>query len=298
MATYKIVKEKYKRIKNEIKIDNVNLVNSSLRILAGTVDVSDIINNSTIELTECYFETFKIKYPSPYSRACHIFEVIDENLTISDYSGLCRKINTPSFQFFQTFNDELIEFVLNQTKQKYTNAFVNIYRMLEHISYAFPLVYTSKTLDFKKTYRDLRSFFAEDRSIGELKFFSNFLNKSLADPTLLNSEFKISLTGPDYQKQKFYDVISNICKRNKIPILDSSIENEVLIIEWKNVSNLIVNVRNGYFHYLNDNPNVISSDDIIDADLFFEKLNSCFMHWFTVLYSYMLSSIFDNITVL
>ena len=66
-------------------------------------------------------------------------------------------------------------------------SFVHIYRTLEFMSYSFPMIYASKSMDYRGSYEHLKKFMNGD-SDGELKFFKTFLKELFKNNILLENK--------------------------------------------------------------------------------------------------------------
>ena len=73
-------------------------------------------------------------------------------------------------------------------------SFVHIYRALEFISYSFPLIYASKSMDYRGSYEKLKKYMSGERA-GELNFFKLFLKELFKNSILFDYEFDISEFG-------------------------------------------------------------------------------------------------------
>lgn len=165
-------------------------------------------------------------------------------------------------------------------KQKYSSiaAFVHLYRCIEYISYCFPLVYTSKAGDYKGTYDALKSFFSEEQK-SELKFFKVFQN-TLVDATILNLQLSIDIKAPDANmRNEFERILDDLCIG-----IPHSINSGSLTINYANLFDLIISLRNRYFHMLaGDNKKNI---DTIKAnmDYLFDSVNDHIANWIAFIY--------------
>jgi hypothetical protein len=56
------------------------------------------------------------------------------------------------------------------------------------------------------------------------------------------------------------------------------------------VPELIINLRNRFFHYNSS----ISSEQIVDSDMFFRIINAPFLRWFSSLLTIILATLYEN----
>ncbi len=149
------------------------------------------------------------------------------------------------------------------------------------------MLYSSKSRDFKQTYTLLQSYF-KNGTESELSFFKKFLEKALSGNPILDTEIPIKFKGTEEQKEKFYKLV----KSHITP--SSEIEFDEIKISWISMPELIINLRNGFFHYMNGKDN-ISNNQIIDSDLFFENINDPFMIWFSNIMSEIICQIYIDL---
>jgi hypothetical protein len=284
-----------------------NIITSILRTLSGTVRIENIPNNDEADLVSlcnseiskintCHFERF-----SGYNSliiASDFYKAISDDININDYKEFSEKAIRNNIGFFKTLQSEILYCLWNRFKGRETNAFIHIYRILEHISYVFPLLYISKTNDFVGTYNKFKSFYniqSGDQK-GELGFFKTFLTLSLKETTFapfVSLIVKFCLIGEDEYKKRYYTILCKSVDENQIK--QTSVENETFEICWPIIPQLIINLRNKYFHYTNRSIDNISSEEIVDSDLFFGNVNHHFIKWFSTLFVIILNTIYDNI---
>jgi hypothetical protein len=172
---------------------------------------------------------------------------------------------------FYPLLSELAKSFLNQGLGRNLSAFVHVYRAVENVSYSFPLFYCRYSREYSKVYSQLKSFFQG----GELDFCSNFYARLLLDDALDGSRITVKFSGPF--KKEFADHLHNhinwILERKTGAMAISKVSDGVVDIALKDCFNLIVNIRNSYFHHLSGGSKNSSSKDIKDPDSFFMPIN-------------------------
>src|SRR5262245_38924997 len=75
---------------------------------------------------------------------------ISIDLTIEEFASYFTspQLRHKNVDFFKRLNNEFNNFHYYSHKESHTTAFLYLYRILESVSYAFPLIYASKTNDF------------------------------------------------------------------------------------------------------------------------------------------------------
>ena len=159
-------------------------------------------------------------------------------------------------------------------------SFVHIYRMLEFISYTFPLIYVSRSKNYKGSYDSLKKFFGDDDS-GELKFFSRYLDELFVgeDEDVKSVTFEIILQS---------DHVERLVKDFKMSIdLDKDsyqIDDCYLKINFLNMRSLLVNLRNKYFHMLAGREGACFQDEGYNINDLFASINPYFINWLASIY--------------
>lgn len=284
MSSANEIKECYGSLSSHVRLISRDKLTPCLRILSGSIDIYSAKDDREYEIKKNYFISLNDK--NRYQRACKIYEVLG-SINNKKYDEFRLKINNQDF--FKTLCDELTAFSINQYRKNYTNSFIHIYRLLEHISYAFPMLYSSKSKDFRQTYNLLQSYF-ENGTKSELAFFKNFLEKALNGNSLLDTEITIKFKGTEDQKEKFFKLVNTHTKTT------SESEFDEIKISWISMPELIIRLRNGFFHYMNGRGN-IENHQIIDSDLFFENINDPFMMWFSSILQEIICQIFIDLGI-
>lgn len=183
-------------------------------------------------------------------------------------------------KYYGELLEEICQSLWRTKKGEHTIAFLHIYRFLEHISFAFPLLYASRTADFGGAFSSLKEFFTGGSS-GELGFFRKFIQASI-DPASLGRGVKIDFRNinPVY-KSNIYSVIKRQIQPDQII---SAVEDVEIEIKNEAIIDLFISLRNRYFHYNATNQANISVNEIGDSDELFLCINQVAMNWLAILY--------------
>lgn len=155
-------------------------------------------------------------------------------------------------------------------------SFVHIYRALEFMSYSFPLIYASKSKDYRGTYEKLKSFMSGVAD-GELKFFKTFLAELFKGNILFQYEFDIFfMNGNESLIQAELGRI--------IPNPYYTFDGNTMKIKFANVADLLITLRNRYFHMLVGKGTDNFYDTRYDKREIFQAMNPVFLNWLTMIY--------------
>lgn len=201
---------------------------------------------------------------------------ISETYSLQDISDILSnpQIINRNKNFFESLNNEFSNFYYHTAKENHTVAFLHLYRILEYISYTFPVMYSTTTKDFSKSFDILKTLFTGEKDKGELKVFKDFIEIVMSlekDYKRLTIDINILSDLNEYNK-RIYDTIIKICDANFFEQA-KNVENSKLSIKFQEFSSFIITIRNRFFHLKNSQDNNIKSIDIVDSDLFFSLLN-------------------------
>lgn len=161
-----------------------------------------------------------------------------------------------------------------------TTAFLHLYRILELLSFNIPLVYTSKETNYIGAFKDLKKFFANNGE--EFVFFKKFLNTLFKnEPEILRQNLEFIISGNKLESvKKDLDAIYALTKTNKKQEHETVWEFQIkennvaeCTISFLNLIDLMVNIRNRYFHLSDGSGNPNIKNKTYDMDQVFYNLN-------------------------
>jgi hypothetical protein len=263
-----------------------------LRILSGTVKINHEFSNKEIILTKNFF---KSDCSPCLAFREHIPELFGEGYSLSEFSEFIQKAKFTNRDFYKDLLLEISNFFLHTNRDSHTTAFLYLYRTLEFISYAFPLIYTEKTNDFKGSYNNLKQIFSGDKNTGELGFFKKFIETIFKDDPIKESNisFQIDIENEDIQRLT-YKALYDACDSSMIS--EQTVENTVLSVPYTEIGSFIVTIRNRFFHFLNGGKKNIKSENVCDSDLLFSLLNEQCLFWLSSVFLEIIKSRIEKYT--
>jgi len=255
-----------------------------LRSIIGTIGIKHIHTQTEFVQTIDYLDLGnKNPLTNPLEK---IKGYIFDDLSFEEFSVYFSNKNFlyQNFEFFKQLNLEFNNFFYYENKKSHTTAFVYIYRILEIISYAFPLIYASKTTDFKGTYTFLKSCLSvnSEKDKGELGFFKSFIKVVFKEDPLFESSITINVNGDTEDIQEiFFNAFKKSCSINIFDSNDTE-EPRKIAVKFSEYSSFIINLRNRFFHLFNSGQPNLQSDEIIDSDYFFSLVNKQSMSWLSL----------------
>lgn len=257
-----------------------------LRLISGNVRITNIDSGQSINAVENFLaHWYEFKEEDSLER--NISKILNESIETDDLKLFFfdRRFNLKNKEFFSRLENEFCNFLVYNAKESHTTAFVFLYRILEVISYSFPLIYAAKTYDFKHTYGILKEIFDSNSggSKGELGFLKSAIQVIFRESQLMETSVDIELNEELEKNEKIYNAIRSVVKEQGIYHQDT-VPNAKICICFGQVSSFIIALRNRFFHLFNRGDKNLESHEIIDPDYFFSKVNLQLFGWICVIY--------------
>lgn len=251
-----------------------------LRVLSGTANVKHNYDDMEIKSRVNYFDPAFTGTPSDW--ATNIASMISQDISINDVKDYLIATRTINHGFYNAILAEVSQFLVHTKRKSHTAAFIYIYRLLEKISCAFPIIYSQQTSDYQRTFSNLKNMMLGDKDKSEVGFFKIFVNKLFEDSALKSTSVDLNINAATVEiQERIFKSMKNSCEERIIH--EDTIEPRCLAINFCDFGSFIVSIRNKFFHYRNETGN-IESERIVDSDLFFEHLNKYALQWICTVY--------------
>lgn len=256
-----------------------------LRLMMGGVSVTNLDTTEKSDFNKNYLALY-YNFDDDINLEANLAQILNESIESDDLAEFffTRRYNLKNKEFFKRLENEFCNFLTYQSKGSYTTAFIFLYRILEVVSYSFPLIYASKTYDFKHTYSKLREIFQANsgNSSGELGFLKSAIKVMFEDSDLFDTSVDIILDDEFEKNKKIFKAIKSVCE-DKFFHTDT-VENDKISICFGEVSSFIITLRNRFFHLFNRGDKNLESIEVIDPDYLFQKINEPLFAWICVIY--------------
>jgi len=251
------------------------------RLLIGTLDIKNNITGEFIKQNTNYSILGK-KIRDKFKLSLFT-EPLSTSAKITDVSNYFSSTNPANIQLFRDLLNEFSFYYYYKHKGLHTLAFLHVYRILERMAYTFPMLYASKATDYIGTFNKLQGYFKGSNS--ELKFFNLFI-ESFFDSTFLDYEVKIDITAHSEPiREKYFKILKMLCTSNEPNIIIKDFtEFSSITIKNKDTINLMIHLRNRYFHFASGGQRNISSSEMIEPDDFYQNINEHFINWLAITY--------------
>jgi hypothetical protein len=272
----------YDRLPHSLRLDkNIKEEATLYRLLIGTLDIKNNITGDFVKQKHNYSilgkkirDRFSLGLFTDTLSASAKIQDLDKYFTIGNHTNKALfkdLINEYCFYYYYTF------------KNNHTLAFLHVYRILERISYTFPMLYASKARDYVGTFNKLQNFFKGSNS--ELKFFNLFIS-DFFETEFLDYKVKINITAYNEEIRKsYYKILHMLCTANDPAIgIEDSNQYTDITIKNKDTINLLIHLRNRYFHFASGGQRNLSSSEMIEPNDFYQIINDHFINWLSVVY--------------
>jgi hypothetical protein len=252
-----------------------------IRLLSGTVSLKHKSSGVSLNQNKNFFasdlKSFNSKWETKFPK------LISDEYSVLDLSEYLQRSKWLNQKFYKNLLLEISNFVLQTKKGSHTSAFIFIYRIIEIIAYAFPLIYVAKTPDFKNSYNYLKNLMDKSRSGGEKDFLKKFVEELYKDDPISESTIDFEIPERyDIELEKTFDTLKNLCTENMLG--EATQSPRILSIKFTEVGSFLITLRNRFFHFSNNGQKNIDTENLYDSDYVFGLLNEKFMHWITTIF--------------
>lgn len=249
-----------------------------LRLIGGTLDIQHKNNGVRLKNRVNYLllGTEEVQRLN-YTYVNKLIPLDDEELAKKYFN-----LNRNNTNFFDRLLFETSNFFFREKCGDHISAFVHLYRLIEHISYSFPLIFASKSTNYMNTFDELQSFLTNGEK-GELGFFKSF-QKRIIDEDTLQLTFNISFDTSSDDIDSLIRLFNKIEKKNALSF--ESISADGVELKYTYLFGLIITLRNRYFHMASKSSNLMNTD--IDMNILFALINKHAINWVGYLYNILL----------
>lgn len=219
-----------------------------IRLLMGTIDVENKRTAQNTKLRRCHVSQNQRSLVQG-TLANLVAKIFDGDLSTGDFGEYLAKGGRENSVFWEEVKGELCLCLVAEKRKQHLHAFLHLYRVLELISIALPLVYASTEPDYKKSMKLLRSLTHNPRD-GELAVFRNFTahiaRKGGYEKLLIGYDY--SCSDEIWQKNASKQFESYVLDARKIGEIRTDYSG--FDVKFSHVPLLLVNTRNRMFHRL------------------------------------------------
>lgn len=260
-----------------------------MRLLTSCIDVYSKKHKKTIKLNINYttfpFHQVRRKSSKQLKSFLHPF-------TIKDYVKFSKKYYGRNIIFYNNLLQELAFYFLYTNENQHQAAFVNLYRILEYVSYSFPLIHSSHFGNYIGSFEAFRAYFTDVKT-SEINFFEKFIENLFTGTGYLSYTTDFDFSHTDIAiADNCYNAFYKLTNANNW--ITANRATQTLSIENKLLIRLFKDTRNRYFHFAVGGQRNIQNTDLKDPDFFFERINSKYLNWIGFIYGTVMRESLDN----
>ncbi len=256
------------------------------RLLSGTASITDTYTNKIYRFRRNYFHLpYKDNNPQ-IGPQCILDLFSGDEITLTEINKMFTTRNV-NYNFFSKVEGEIIRCLIAIRKESYIDAFVHLYRIIECMTYATPLLYASRSKDYIKTYEALKNCFTNTNN-GELEFFKTFVEKTFQDEDFFKSTIDLSLSQEEYEcdQDNLRKLIVKLSQHKDKHLFNGSPED--LEFEFKfdflKFFSFLITLRNRFFHLLQGGwKENISRADTEYPELLFKAIINSGLNWVAII---------------
>lgn len=223
----------------------------------------------------------------------------------SDYKeSVLKRCCIQNNRIYTTLLWELIHYFYYTNRESYTTAFLHLYRILEYLTFAAPIIYMKKSLSFINAYTAMENLFLDNggKKQGELKFFKHFLNKTInfeqnvtnekgyrINKSNLDNEVSSDIFLSDETYSKLKMGLKNLIGNTGLMEFDDN--EKKLSIKCFDIIDSFVTLRNKAFHDKIDYKNEVNTEILLDD--IFEVMNNIYANWIEYILNYSIKSDYE-----
>ncbi|AYO77454.1 hypothetical protein [Sphingobium yanoikuyae] len=256
-----------------------------IRLLCGTACLIRRVNGMEDVLVE--LDTNFIN-PSHQHSADNLTDILDyffdERPDDAEILQIFQAISTYNRKFYVDIRNEISYCLFALSSDRATEAFLFLYRVLERLSSACPLIYISRERDFRTAHSFLAGIFTENKTPGELALLQSFI-KNYADSEEMFRENSIDFAIEDLASEPSQEMIrqwKNVI-RKEVPHLIIDEDLGVITCKFKDAVSLIVTIRNRCYHNKSAHVN-FNLTKIGGSEPLFKMVMPKLMYWFSYLF--------------
>ena len=251
-----------------------------LRLLTGTVDIYHKSTLQTLRSRHCFLTQSSRRLGRGTLKSI-VSRVFDQDLTIEDAAAYLTKGGSDNKKFWSELNAEICLCLDARSKKRNVEAFLYLYRMLEMVSLALPLVYASSQPDYKKALDFLKALSSNPRD-GDLAIFKQF-SRSIATEggyTALTFDFFVRHQNASWRAEAQSQIESHILSELSAAACFSD-NGEKFSIPFAEMSSFYVTFRNKLFHNSQSGSN-FRLDPLFGASSLCGIVIDQTLYWFTL----------------
>jgi hypothetical protein len=220
-------------------------LHETLRLITGSANVQDRSNDQVFPLTNNELRVGRSRSANPVRILSTVF---DNALSLEEYINFIQTVGIRNTNFFTKLRDEVLLSLLAKRKRRFTESFLYLYRVLELVSVAFPMLYATTHKDFYDVHNFLKSLLSTDKD-GDLRILQKAIPHISKGGGLDALSMEFSVAGYDLDYVSALKGQLNAVVRPHVQGFEFEDQGEILFrVPFDSAPSLMVTVRNRMFH--------------------------------------------------
>lgn len=252
-----------------------------IRILFGTIDVENKHTYKTTKLRHCFINQTNNNI-GKHSLAFIIERLFDGDLNFDDVKTFLSKGANDNKEFWEEIKSELCLCLVARRNGKYVESFLYLYRLIELISVALPLVYASSQPDYKKALEFIKSLSVSSRD-GDLSILKIFVKKAEKSGGYDGIQIDFPFLNEDTTwRTEFKKQAEAMAASEKGLTIKFNDDNSEFSVQFSEMPLFFVSCRNRLFHNSQTGHN-FKLDELNGAENLCQMLIDPTVYWFKLI---------------
>lgn len=253
---------------------NAGPVLVAYRALVGALDLTTVDEKSTLKLRYDHIRRKRATHPvTPLRMAEDLF---GDGATVEAGRANLSKLRKRNADFFKSSAIEILHACAEYSKGKNLSAFLFVYRVIEKVAVAFPVIYVSSRRDFHAVHANLKAYY-EGNEKGELGVLRKFAKELAANSDVLG-ELKIDFLSGGMTEKQFRAAFDAVKKSTRTELSEDA-DGGGFEVSYSEAVGVLIDVRNRLFHNSNSGQKNIDVDRLGDLEAFCGMLAGAGLHW-------------------
>lgn len=252
-----------------------------IRLIYGTIDIENKLSGKSLSFRRCFVINKSNKLGKNWLKFI-IRNIFEEDLNLDDASSFLKKGSNDNKEFWEELKSELCLCLAARQQRLYTECFLYLYRIIELISIALPLVYASSQPDYRKALEFIKSLSVSSRD-GDLSIFKNFVKKAEQSGGYNNIQidFPFLIDDAPWRIEAKLQIESMINLERGLSCTFND-EGSVLLVKFSEMPLFFASCRNRLFHNSNSGEN-FRLDGLNGASELCRMLVDPTIYWFSLI---------------
>jgi hypothetical protein len=251
-----------------------------IRLVCGTVNIHNKMTDQLSKSRYCFLTQTKRRISNSMIKDI-ISSIFENDLTLDDAKSFLTKGAVDNREFWEDLKAEICLCLASRIADRPVEAFLYLYRIIELVSLALPLVYASSQPDYRKALVFIKSL-SENNRDGDLSIFRSFVKSAEKSGGYDDVFIDFIISGSTNElrtetKRQFEQLVINDKGINS----KFSDDGSVLSISFSSMPLFFVQCRNRLFHNSQSGQN-FKLDALNGASELCKMLIDSTLYWFSL----------------